>query len=158
MIASKVKFANFPAKLLHSLSAIRYLVSSKRIIKPFSDANHVHNALTRGDMSMNIESKTHPALGGSMSKEEYEAKYQQSIRDPEAFWDSQAKSFLDWFVPYKSVVGGSLKQGDYHWFNGGQLNACYNCIDKHAKQNPDKTAIIWESDEPGTGTSLYTGS
>lgn len=129
------------------------LVFSKRVTLPAFGSQVIGKPQPKSsrDLSMNIESRVHPAIGGSMSKEEYEAKYEQSIRDPEAFWDSQAKAFLDWFVPYKSVVGGSLKQGDYHWFNGGQLNACYNCIDRHANQYPEKTAIIWESDEPGSG-------
>lgn len=40
-------------------------------------------------------------------------------------------------------------EGDIAWFLGGQLNVSYNCVDRHAIATPDKTAIIWEADEPG---------
>ena len=56
---------------------------------------------------------------------------------------------LDWFKPFSKVKSGSFTDGDIAWFLNGQLNVSYNCIDRHAEKNPDKVAIIWESDEPG---------
>ena len=43
------------------------------------------------------------------------------------------------------------------WFEDGELNVCYNVLDVHAKSHPNKTAIIWEADEPNTGISITFG-
>ena len=95
-----------------------------------------------------------PPNNADKNLEEYQRKYTQSIQDPEKFWDNEAKERIDWYVPYKSVLTGSLEKGDYRWFEGGKLNACYNCVDKHAHNTPHKAAIIWESDEPGQGRTI----
>lgn len=52
---------------------------------------------------------------------------------------------------------GSFLTGDNAWFLGGELNASVNCVDRHALVNPDKVAVIYEGDEPGTGRSLTYG-
>ena len=52
---------------------------------------------------------------------------------------------------------GSLTNGDNSWFLEGRLNASYNCVDRHAFRNPDKTAIIYEADEPNEGRSISYG-
>ncbi|KKM70763.1 hypothetical protein LCGC14_1437490, partial [marine sediment metagenome] len=83
-----------------------------------------------------------------MSFEEYKKLYQQSIEDMEGFWGEQAK-FLDWFKPYDKVWEKTdLFPGK--WFVGGKLNVAYNCLDRHVKAgNGERTALIWEADEPG---------
>ena len=83
-----------------------------------------------------------------MSMEEYKKLYKQSIEDMEGFWGEQAKS-LDWFEPYEKVWEKSdLFPGK--WFVGGKLNVAYNCLDRHIKAgNGERTALIWEADEPG---------
>lgn len=43
------------------------------------------------------------------------------------------------------------------WFGDGELNVSYNCIDRHAERNPDKVALIWESDEPGHSEHITYG-
>lgn len=83
------------------------------------------------------------------SLEAYEKLYKQSIQDPEAFWTKMSDELISWTVKPKQVRAGNWKEGDFTWFTGGQLNVAYNCVDRHAEKNPDKTAIIWESDEPG---------
>jgi acetyl-CoA synthetase len=82
-----------------------------------------------------------------MSLDEYQKLYKQSIEDMEGFWGEQAKS-LDWFGPYDKVWEKTdLFPGK--WFVGGKLNVAYNCLDRHVKAGKgDKTAIIWEADEP----------
>ncbi len=78
---------------------------------------------------------------------DYESMYRRSVEDPESFW-SEAAAELDWFTPFTSVVEGEM--GSATWFNGGKLNLCHNCVDRHAA-NParrDKIAILWEG-EPG---------
>jgi acetyl-CoA synthetase len=52
-------------------------------------------------------------------------------------------------------MDGSFEFGDINWFANGKLNACYNCLDRHIKERGNKTALIWESDEPGCGKT-YT--
>ena len=83
-----------------------------------------------------------------MSFEEYKKLWQQSIDDMEGFWVDQAKS-LDWFKPYDRVWEETdLFPGK--WFSGGKLNVSYNCLDRHVKAGRgNKTALIWEADEPG---------
>ena len=83
-----------------------------------------------------------------MSIEEYKKLYKQSIEDMEGFWDEQAKS-LDWFEPYEKVWEKTdLFPGK--WFVGGKLNVAYNCLDRHViAGNGERTALIWEADEPG---------
>ena len=64
-----------------------------------------------------------------------------------------AKKFVHWFSGFDEsrVSGGSLTDGDVHWFMNGKLNVAYNCIDKHVMAGRgDQIAIIWEGDEPGT--------
>ena len=82
------------------------------------------------------------------SMEEYQRLYRQSIEEPEAFWRGQAER-LTWFQPPPEVVAESLDEVDFSWFAGGQLNACYNCVDRHLPDLADKTAIIWAADEAG---------
>jgi acetyl-CoA synthetase len=78
----------------------------------------------------------------------YRTMYEQSIDDPEAFWGEQGK-YLDWFKPYTKVKNASF-DGDVkiRWFEDGQLNACYNCVDRHLPARAGQTAIIWEGDSP----------
>lgn len=73
--------------------------------------------------------------------------YKQSIEDPEGFFGPMAKKFLSWDRDFTKVKSGTLENGDAAWFLGGELNACYNCVDRHAFATPDKTAIIFEADD-----------
>ncbi|HEY2857446.1 MAG TPA: acetate--CoA ligase [Terracidiphilus sp.] len=78
------------------------------------------------------------------STEEYEQLYQQSIDDPEGFWAAAAKD-LHWFKPWDKVLEWDLPSAK--WFVGGQINLCYNCVDRHAlSERRDKTALIWEGE------------
>ncbi|MGF7207391.1 acetyl-CoA synthetase [Skermanella aerolata] len=78
----------------------------------------------------------------------YARMYEQSIKDPEAFWGEQGKR-LDWIRPYTHVKDVSFT-GDVHirWFYDGTLNVSANCIDRHLADKADQTAIIWEGDNP----------
>lgn len=81
------------------------------------------------------------------SIEEYKQLYDKSISDPEGFFGPLAKELLHWDKDFVKVKSGSLKTGDVAWFLGGELNACYNCVDKYAFETPDKVAIICENDD-----------
>ena len=76
---------------------------------------------------------------------EYETLYNDSINDPNNFFLKQALEEIDWIKrPTKSSTG---TLSEPKWFEDGTLNISYNCIDRHAKTHPDKTAIIWQGDE-----------
>ncbi len=78
--------------------------------------------------------------------------YAEAAADPEAFWARFAAE-LDWFKPWDKVLEWNPPYAQ--WFVGGQLNASYNCIDRHlASARRNKAAIIWEG-EPGD-RQVYT--
>jgi acetyl-CoA synthetase len=83
-----------------------------------------------------------------LNTEQYHALYTQSINDPETFWSEQAKKFITWFKPWDTVVTGNFATGDSEWFQHGELNAAYNCLDRHLEKLGRQCAIIWEGDEP----------
>lgn len=88
---------------------------------------------------------------------EYEKMYKESIEEPGKFWGKLARELLTWERDFHTVRSGTLAGGDTAWFLEGRLNACYNCVDRHAFKNPDKVAIIYEADEPGEGRSITYG-
>ena len=80
----------------------------------------------------------------------YRAMYDRSIGDPEGFWQEQARRELDWFHPFSKVREFDWEWGQIQWFLNGRLNACHNCVDRHASSSRgSQTAIIWEADAPG---------
>ena len=86
-----------------------------------------------------------------LNKDKYEKMYNESIQNPEAFWNKQALS-IDWFKPFtkESVkkIDFSKENLEIKWFYDGKLNVSYNCIDRHLEAKSDSTAIIWEGDNP----------
>jgi len=100
------------------------------------------------------DSKTYPAPAefsaqANISAKEYAEMYQQSIDDPEGFWSEQAENYISWFKPWDAVSNWSFSD-DVHikWFEGGELNVSYNCLDRHLEQRADQVAIVWEGDDP----------
>jgi acetyl-CoA synthetase len=82
------------------------------------------------------------------SLETYQAQYAESIRDPEAFWATIAER-LTWYQKWNTVRDYDFVNGEIKWFDGGTLNACYNCLDRHIEAgHGDETAIIWEGNDP----------
>lgn len=108
---------------------------------------------------MDDKHKTYPiptafAAKAHINAEQYQTLYQQSINDPEKFWGEQAQKFIDWSQPWQTVKSGGFEKLDIRWFVSSKLNACYNCVDRHLATRADKTAIIWESDDPEQSLSL----
>jgi acetyl-CoA synthetase len=88
------------------------------------------------------------------SLEEYQALAQQAEEDLEAFWAAQAEEHLDWYKKWDQVLSGDPPF--WRWFVGGQLNASYNCLDRHLDtERRTKTALIWEG-EPEGDSKTYT--
>lgn len=83
------------------------------------------------------------ASGGSSI---YSDEYQRSIEEPEEFWgEIAAPPMIHWDKPFEKVLDNSNPPLT-KWFVGGQLNACYNCVDRHVLAgNGDKVAIIHDS-------------
>jgi acetyl-CoA synthetase len=81
------------------------------------------------------------------SLEEYHQRYAESIEDPERFWASIADSFL-WKKKWDRVLQWDFNRFDVKWFDGAQLNITENCLDRHLAERGDKTAIIWEPNNP----------
>ncbi|WP_439838920.1 acetate--CoA ligase [Aeromonas caviae] len=93
--------------------------------------------------------KAHIGNGALLDKEGYEAMYQASVQDPDAFWGEQGK-ILDWMAPYTRVKNTSYDPGhvSIKWYEDGLLNVSANCLDRHLSERGDKVAIIWEGDNP----------
>src|SRR6201992_4237262 len=79
----------------------------------------------------------------------YQQMYARSISDPNGFWGEQAKR-VDWIRPFTKVENTSFAPGNVSikWFEDGELNAAWNCLDRHLHDRGDQTAIIWEGDDP----------
>ena len=90
-----------------------------------------------------------------VDQKKYEELYKYSIENNENFWNEHGKR-LDWIKPYTKIknIKYSSKEVDIKWFYDGTLNVSYNCIDRHAKTNPDKIAIIWEGDDPSQSKKI----
>ncbi|MBI3251418.1 MAG: acetate--CoA ligase [Candidatus Andersenbacteria bacterium] len=98
--------------------------------------------------------KTHLRLPAIPSIEAYHRMYRQSIRSPAAFWGQQAEEHLHWFKKWRTVLStspGTLGKNSkqyVRYFDGGTINASYNCLDRHLPSQPDKPAIIWQGENP----------
>ena len=95
------------------------------------------------EVSQDARSRAH------IDEAKYQAWYDASIQDPEAFWREHGKR-IDWFTPYAKVKETTFGPGDVsiRWFSDGVTNAAYNCIDRHLEKRGDQVAIIWEGDDP----------
>jgi len=83
-----------------------------------------------------------------ITRERYQALYQQSLAEPETFWAEQAKR-LEWIAPWKKVKNTRFTPDvSIAWFEEGKLNVSSNCIDRHLAKHAAKTAILWEGDDP----------
>lgn len=83
-----------------------------------------------------------------LSHADYQRLYRQSIDDPDTFWGDQARALLHWFKPWQQVQRCDFTRGQAAWFEGGELNVSYNCIDRHLDTKGEQVAIIWEGDHP----------
>jgi acetyl-CoA synthetase len=116
-------------------------------------------------MSLNIDSvlnetRTFPpsaefaARAAIHSQAEYERLHQQSVEDPETFWAEQAAD-LAWFRKWDRVRNWD-NPPFAKWFEGGKINASFNCLDRHLKERGDKAAIVWEGEPGDKRTLTYT--
>ena len=94
-------------------------------------------------------------FNGRIGPAELDALYSQADFDADHFWTEQAKR-LDWYQFPEETGDWSFDEDDFHinWYADGTLNLSVNCLDRHLTAHGDRTAIIFEADEPGEGRSL----
>ena len=80
--------------------------------------------------------------------EEYYQVYRKSVRDPENFWEEIAEEHFLWRKKWNKVLSWDFSKPEVKWFEGAQLNITENCLDRHLATRGDKTAIIFEPNDP----------
>ena len=89
------------------------------------------------------------------SLSDYQKQYRQSVEDPHAYWGKIAEEF-SWHKKWDVVSKGNLKDLDIRWFDGAELNITENCLDRHLQKKAEKTAVIFESNDPDNGPEQIT--
>ncbi|TDK22979.1 acetate--CoA ligase [Luteimonas aestuarii] len=91
------------------------------------------------------------AARAGIDKAEYQRQYQASVDDPDAFWGEVANR-IDWYRKPTQIrdVSYALEDFRIRWYGDGELNASVNCLDRHLATRADKTALVWEADDPAT--------
>lgn len=103
-------------------------------------------------MAANIfppENTNYPISNAHISSmEQYQKRYDESVADPESFWANVAER-ITWYKKWDTIREYDFVNANIKWFDGGKLNACYNCLDRHVEAgHGDATAIIWEGNSP----------
>ena len=96
---------------------------------------------------MNIKKEW--VANAKIDSENYQSLYRESIESGDEFWNKEGER-IDWYKKYTKIKNIKYSNTDVNikWYEDGLLNVSYNCIDRHAKNNPDRVAIIWEGDNP----------
>ncbi|MDH3602975.1 MAG: acetate--CoA ligase, partial [Candidatus Tectomicrobia bacterium] len=94
------------------------------------------------------------AARAHISDDKYKEMYARSVSDPDGFWGEQAETFISWFKKWNKVQDWDFKAGLIRFFEGGKLNASYNCIDRHLDTRGDQVAILWEGDDPSVDKAM----
>lgn len=119
-----------------------------------ADDKNIEVFMTEGRIfppSKEFSSKAH-----IKSMAEYEAIYKRSVEDPEGFWADMAEQNLTWYKKWDKVLEYNFDKPEIKWFQGGKLNASYNCLDRYiTSATRNKAAIIWEADDGSYRTFTY---
>ncbi|HEY8229304.1 MAG TPA: acetate--CoA ligase [Rhodanobacteraceae bacterium] len=105
-------------------------------------------------------SKVHPvpsafAAAEQIKPDTYARLYKASIEDPEQFWANAAKR-LEWIEPPTQTKDVSFDAKDLHirWYVDGVLNPTVSCLDRHLEKRGDKTALLFEGDDPNVSRAI----
>lgn len=95
------------------------------------------------------------AARAHIRKDDYQRMYARSVEDPEGFWKDMSGR-IDWIAPPTKIKNVSYDPKDLYikWYEDGTLNVAANCLDRHLEKRGDKTAIIFEGDDPDESRSL----
>ncbi|WP_339917466.1 acetate--CoA ligase [Yeosuana marina] len=88
--------------------------------------------------------------------EEYYQVYRKSVRDPENFWEEVAEEHFMWRKKWINVLSWDFSKPEIKWFEGAKLNITENCIDRHLRTKGNKTAIIFEPNNPDETAQYIT--
>ena len=88
--------------------------------------------------------------------EEYYQVYRKSVRDPENFWEEVAEEHFMWRKKWNNVLSWDFSKPEVKWFEGAKLNITENCIDRHLITRANKTAILFEPNNPNEAAQHIT--
>ncbi len=88
--------------------------------------------------------------------EQYFKHYNKSIREPRKFWGKIAEENFTWYQQWDKVVDFDMENADIKWFTEAKVNIVKNCIDRHLAKRGDKTAIIFEPNDPNEEAQYIT--
>ena len=92
------------------------------------------------------------------SLEQYFKVYRKSIKNPKKFWAKIAENNFTWFQKWDKVLEFDMQKAQFTWFRNAKLNITKNCIDRHLANKGDKTALIFEPNNPDEPNRYYTYS
>ncbi len=90
--------------------------------------------------------------------EEYYQVYRKSVREPENFWEEVAEEHFMWQKKWNNVLSWDFSKPEVKWFEGAELNITENCIDRHLATGGNKTAILFEPNDPSEKAEHITYS
>ena len=95
------------------------------------------------------------ARDANVKTADYDAMYKESMQDPEAFWARIAKR-IDWMRFPTRIKDASFNPAQFRvrWFEDGELNVSVNCLDRQLASRGDKTALLFEGDDPGSSRAI----
>ncbi len=88
--------------------------------------------------------------------EQYFKHYNKSIREPRKFWGKIAEENFTWYQTWEKVMEFNMAEADIKWFMGAKVNMVKNCIDRHLSKRGNKTAIIFEPNDPSEDAQHIT--
>ena len=88
--------------------------------------------------------------------EEYYKIYHKSVKEPLVFWEKIAEENFTWYKKWDNVLEWDFKKPEVKWYQGAKLNITENCIDRHLSTKGNKTAILFEPNNPGEKTQHIT--
>lgn len=90
------------------------------------------------------------------SLEQYFKVYRKSIRKPKKFWGEIAENNFTWYQKWDKVVEFDMQKAEFEWYKNAKVNITKNCIDRHLANKGDKTAIIFEPNNPEESSKYIT--
>ncbi|TDH00385.1 hypothetical protein EPR50_G00187930 [Perca flavescens] len=126
--------------------ASKYVVSfSRRVFKSYF---HVWGRWRCNVAALMPEAAGIEGVSGHSALQEF------SVSNSGSFWAAAARQRLSWISPFHTARDCDLSRGEIKWFEGGKLNVSVNCLDRHVHACPERVALIWERDEPGSEVKI----